>query len=235
MLFFDGLWQGITKMIFHARKINPLGRWGTATVIAVLFGFIVFLTMDGNSSDISTQTCGQPTDDSSSPRLNSTQEFYDFVEEIAATHHTPISAEGYLFSDRFVYILENPDPYLGCVLNILEERDLSHNEQLVTIYSMNRLSLQDYITFAEESYLLFKSGDISEDLLKRVLGYPFLRPPLLVNYKHPDVQEFYEYVIAEEEVSEETRNLLSKSKNGETWKNPGRPFYRWLFYRFTWS
>lgn len=119
----------------------------------------------------------------------------------------------------FMDIYENPKIFKDNALHVLSSSNTDEQLKEIAIWSMQKLDLDSYISFAQESFLLFKKDIISERCFMYVITTPDFddKPILFRNYRNKKVKKFLNQIKVCDKLSLESKDVI-RTMSGVYWR-----------------
>lgn len=126
-------------------------------------------------------------------------------------------------SELFIILFENPLPYLDSAINFLSKENVSakedsHNQKMIAILTMQKLSDKDYLQFVNKCANLFEQGKLSEFLVSLAIS-PAVNwnHSLLKNYEEKEVVSVLKR-IRDKAATPDLKNMINDILSGKRWK-----------------
>lgn len=123
---------------------------------------------------------------------------------------------GALFEDKeFIRVFETPAPARAEAQSLLARADVSEGQKRITVYSMQRLPLKDYVTFLEKLLELKQQGKVTRSVYKAG-AFPSYdwSTALAENYKDAAVAAFLKKARVEAESADE-KAMIDETLSGQ--------------------
>lgn len=123
---------------------------------------------------------------------------------------------GALFEDKeFIRVFESPAPARAEAQSLLARADVSEGQKRITVYSMQRLPLKDYVAFLEKLLELKQQGKVTRSVYKTG-AFPSYdwSTALAENYRDEAVAAFLKKARAEA-ASEDEKAMIDETLSGQ--------------------
>lgn len=121
---------------------------------------------------------------------------------------------------EFTDLYEHSTFYINDAIKFLGREEFTPAQKKISINSMQRAKLEDYLKLCDECKFLFDIGKVSEDILKWTITPNFSNRHLIVrNYENAKVVEFLNSVKIDTKVSEEFKKSIEKILSGKSWES----------------
>ncbi len=126
-----------------------------------------------------------------------------------------------LFSIKeFTNLYEHSSFYIDDAIKFLGRVDYTPSQKKISINSMQRTNVEDYVRFCEKSKSLYDDGKISEDILKWAIAPNFSNRHLIVrNYENTTVVKLLNDLKNDPKISEEFRKNVENILSGKSWES----------------
>ena len=121
---------------------------------------------------------------------------------------------------EFIDLYEHGSFYIDNAIEFLSRGESTPAQKKISINSMQKVRLEDYIRLCKECKFLYDSGKISEDILKWAIAPNLSNKYLIVrNYENTEVVEFLNSIKSDPKVSEEFKKSIEKILSGISWES----------------
>lgn len=120
---------------------------------------------------------------------------------------------------EFIEVYEYPEYYIDSVLKFLEISNKTIQQKMIAIYSIQKLSENMYISFAQKATKLYQMKIINEDLIALIISSDL--PPnytIIKNYNNYDVIELLNTIKDDGTTSLNMKNRIEKILSGVAWE-----------------
>lgn len=133
--------------------------------------------------------------------------------------YSPYSPE-LLHVEEFKKIHKCPDLYKLDALEYLATKQEDIDKNLIVVYSMHELSLEDYIDFVYNCFEMFEKGRIEELVLQESIISVFdeAEYKIIKNYEEKKIKKLLLEIGNSQKISISFKNLLNNIVSGEVWK-----------------
>lgn len=125
-----------------------------------------------------------------------------------------------LFNSKiFIEIYEHPKAYMEDAILLLSDTCITEQQKAIAVYSMQRLELNDYKIFLNETALLYSEKVINELIMRIVISSGFGKDYIVVkNYKDKEIEKILKEIQENDFNSREFNSLINNIIKGKTWK-----------------
>lgn len=120
---------------------------------------------------------------------------------------------------EFTDVYEHSPFYIDNAIEFLGREEFTTAQKKISINSMQRAKLEDYVRLCEECKSLYDNGKIPEEILKWAINPNFSNKHLIVrNYENAGVIKLLSSVKNDPKVSDEFKKSIEKILNGKSWE-----------------
>lgn len=123
-------------------------------------------------------------------------------------------------SPYFQYPYENPVNYTDGIVKIISSPTISFRKKYIGVYLLQKLPLNEYINFCNQSMKYFEKGIIEKRIMELLL-FPVgwkTDQRLIMNYENPLVNQLLTTVINSKHFEKNFKEEFKKIRSGETYK-----------------
>lgn len=146
---------------------------------------------------------------------------YDSIVRVIDSKVVDLTSPSDLFSiSEFVDIYESSSFYLDSMESFLIKSDVTAQQKIISIYSMQNLDLSRYLVLCNNAIDLFRSGKISEQILESVINPNFANKyPIVKNFQKIEVVNILEKLRYNKTLSPEFSAIIKDISTGKAWKD----------------
>lgn len=120
---------------------------------------------------------------------------------------------------EFVNLFEHSSFYIDSAIQFLGRKDFTNTQKRISINSVQRAKLEDYIRLCEECKMLYDTNKISENILEWAINPNFSNRYLIVrNYDKSIVINILNNIKSDSKISHDFKKRIDKILTGESWK-----------------
>ncbi|KYP13484.1 MAG: hypothetical protein A1D16_12365 [Flavihumibacter sp. CACIAM 22H1] len=121
------------------------------------------------------------------------------------------SAEDLFAVQEFVGIYENPHLFSGDAISFIYRADRTDQQKLIAVYSMQKLSLNEYLKIFEKAIAQFNNSKLSEVVLENIISAPIGKEKIILNNsRNQSVLKLLNELKNNSRVSEKLRYRIEK-------------------------
>ena len=123
-----------------------------------------------------------------------------------------LTAPGDLFRyPFFIEVYENPTPLVGDVIEILQTKNLSDQQKIISVLMMQRLPAKEWLSFGESVLSLLEGDSISEEVFEWALfpGHEW-NQIFAMYYRKRAVKRLLEKIAGSEKVTHDLKSYVQK-------------------------
>jgi len=179
-------------------------RYNYFLIVLFLIGLIGACSSSKNKTMITTAY----------PKLN----FDSSITELAVKDSSMESNNFFLNDTLFLKLFEHSELYKEDAIVFVKKGGHSNQQLVICILTMQNLTINDYVSFAEAFITLYEKGNISEWLLFNLLNPNFLKNDVIVrNYSNQRVIKLLEKIKSSNTASKELKQNVTEILSGQAW------------------